>query len=143
MHTLLRVGLFQQNTTNMLVEVKQMLQLVQLLNESLRTDFDDSNKVQKERMVHKLEDIFGSDARFHYLCLDAKLRSSTPEKSSFVNIMVNDKKHILLITAEYTEIKSLRELAAMVVARCFKDKNDVEKLKDVPKCLFDDIKEFV
>eukprot|EP00092_Neocalanus_flemingeri_P039681 GFUD01043213.1.p1 GENE.GFUD01043213.1~~GFUD01043213.1.p1 ORF type:complete len:138 (+),score=47.33 GFUD01043213.1:45-458(+) len=137
MHTfLLRVGLVGQNSTDTVDKVKQ------LLKESLKKDFGNSNRVLRERMDHKLVNIFGSDAHFH-LWVDAMWKSSTPEKKSFfVNIMVKDKKHII-ITAEYKEIKNLKDLAAMVVARCFKDKEDVDKLEDVPKCLFDDIKEFL
>eukprot|EP00092_Neocalanus_flemingeri_P108261 GFUD01139019.1.p1 GENE.GFUD01139019.1~~GFUD01139019.1.p1 ORF type:complete len:111 (+),score=33.61 GFUD01139019.1:33-365(+) len=73
----------------------------QLLKETLKKDFNNSNRVLKERMDHNLVNIFGSDAHFH-LSVDAiRMRSSTPErKSFFVNIMVKDKKHIS-ITAEY------------------------------------------
>ena len=137
MHTyLLRVGLVGKNSSETVEKVKQ------LLKESLKTDFENNNRILKERMDHKLVDIFESEGNFH-LWVDAMWRSSTPEKKSFfVNIMVKDKRHII-ITAEFKEIKTLRDLAAMVVARCFNDKKDVEKLEDIPKCLFDDIKDFL
>merc|ERR1719466_619248 len=83
-----------------------------------------NNRILKERMDHKLVDIFESEGNFH-LWVDAMWRSSTPEKKSFfVNIMVKDKRHII-ITAEFKEIKTLRDLAAMVVARCFNDKRHI------------------
>eukprot|EP00092_Neocalanus_flemingeri_P033258 GFUD01036165.1.p2 GENE.GFUD01036165.1~~GFUD01036165.1.p2 ORF type:complete len:139 (-),score=47.74 GFUD01036165.1:68-484(-) len=138
MHTfLIRVGLVGQNSTDTVDKVKQ------LLKESLKTDFDNSNIVLKERMDHNLGDIFGSESNF-LLFIDSMWRWSTPDKKSFfVNIMVKKKKNIIIMTAEYKEIKTLKDLAAMVVARFFKDKKDVDKLEDVPKSLFDDIKEFL
>eukprot|EP00092_Neocalanus_flemingeri_P024753 GFUD01026842.1.p1 GENE.GFUD01026842.1~~GFUD01026842.1.p1 ORF type:complete len:141 (+),score=45.70 GFUD01026842.1:76-498(+) len=140
MHTyLLRVLLVEQNSTDMVDKVKQ------LLKETLKKDFNNSNRVLKERMDHNLVNIFGSDANY-VLGVDAMYHDSTPEKKSFVvDIMVTNKKHmhIIIIKAEYKDIKNLKSLSAMVVARCFKDKVDVDKLEGVPKCLFDDIKEFL
>ena len=114
----------------------------QLLKESLETDFSNSNRVLKERMDQGLVGIFGSDGVFH-LWIDAMWRSSTPDKKSFfVNIMVKGKRHII-IKAEYKELKTLRNMAAMAVAKCIDDEKDVEKLEEIPKCLFEDIKQFL
>ena len=121
MHTyLLRVGLVGKNTTDTVEKVKQ------LLRESLDTDFENNNRVLKERMDPKLVVIFGSEGLSH-LWVDAMWRSSTPEKKSFfINIMVKDKRHII-ITAEYKEMKTLRDMAAMAVANQFDDdKEDVD-----------------
>ena len=137
MHTyLLRVGLVGKNTTDTVEKVKQ------LLRESLDTDFGNNNRVLKERMDPNLVAIFGSEGLFH-LWVDAMWRSSTPEKKSFfINIMVKDKRHII-ITANYKEMKTLRDMAAMVLAKSFDDKTDVEKLEDIPKCLIKDIQQFL
>ena len=137
MHTfLLRVGMVGRNNIETVENVKQ------LLKESLETDFSNSNRVLKERMDQGLDGIFGSDGVFH-LWIDAMWRSSTPDKKSFfVNIMVKGKRHII-ITAEYKELKTLRDMAAMVVAKCIDDEKDVEKLEEIPKCLFEDIKQLL
>ena len=137
MHTyLLRVGLVGQNSMESVNRVKQ------LLKESLVTDFENNNKMLKQRMDTKLVDILGGEDNF-YLWVDAMWRSSTPQKKSFfVNIMVKNKKNII-ITAQYKDVNTLKDMAAMVVARCFKDKKDVDKLEDVPKCVFEDIKQFL
>ena len=137
MHTyLLRVGMVGKNTVDTVEKVKQ------LLRESLDTDFGNTNRVLKESMDHNLVGIFGSEGLFN-LWVDAMWRSSTPEKKSFfINIMVKDKKHII-ITAEYKEMKTLRDMAAMAVAKSFDDKNGVDKLEDIPKCLLEDIKQFL
>ena len=137
MHTyLLRVGMVGKNTVDTVEKVKQ------LLRESLDTDFGNNNRVLKERMDPNLVGIFGSEGLFH-LWVDAMWRSSTPDKKSFfINIMVKDKKHII-ITAEYKEMKTLRDMAAMAVAKSFDDKNGVDKLEDIPKCLLEDIKQFL
>ena len=137
MHTfLLRVGLVGQNSMDSVNRVKL------LLKESLVTDFENSNKMLKQRMDTKLVDILGGEDNF-YLWVDAMWRSSTPQKKSFfVNIMVKNKKNII-ITAQYKDVNTLKDMAAMVVARCFKDKKDVDKLEDVPKCVFEDIKQFL
>merc|ERR1712034_18105 len=131
MHTyLLRVGLVGKNTMDTVEKVKQ------LLRESLDTDFGNNNRILKERMDQNLIGIFGSEGLFH-LWVDAMWRSSTPEKKSFfINIMVKDKRHII-ITAEYKEMKTLRDMAAMVVAKSLDNKNDVDKLEDIPKCLLE------
>ena len=137
MHTyLLQVGLVGQNSMESVNRVKL------LLKESLVTDFENSNKMLKQRMDTKLVDILGGEENFH-LWVDSMWRSSTPQKKSFfVNIMVKNKKHII-ITAQYKDVNTLKDMAAMVVARCFKDKKDVDKLEDVPKCVFEDIKQFL
>ena len=122
-----------RNSTETVEEVKQ------LLKESLETDFGNSNKVLKERMDQGLVGIFGSD--FH-LWVDAMWRSSTPEKKSFfVNIMVKEKRHII-ITAEYKELNTLRDMCAMMVSKCLDDEKNIEKFEDIPKCLFEEIKQF-
>ena len=137
MHTfLLRVGMVGRNNNETVEDVKQ------LLKESLETDFSNSNRVLKERMDQGLVGIFGSDCVLH-LSIDAIWRSSTPDKKSFfVNIMVKGRGHII-ITAEYKELKTLRDMAAMVVAKCIDDEKDVEKLEEIPKCVFEDIKQFL
>ena len=137
MHTfLLRVGMVGRSNNETVEKVKQ------LLKESLETEFSNSNRVLKERMDQGLVGIFGSDGAFH-LSIDAMWRSSTPDKKSFfVNIMVKGKRHII-IKAEYKELKTLRNMAAMAVAKCIDDEKDVEKLEEIPKCLFEDIKQFL
>merc|ERR1712002_28411 len=137
MHTfLLRVGMVGSNGLETVDRVRQ------ILKESLETDFENSNRVVKERMDKKLVDIFGEG--LYHLWVDAMWKSSVPEKRSFfINIMVKGKRHILL-TAEYKELKTLRDIAANVVAKSFKDEKDVEKLEgEVPSCLLEDIKQFL
>ena len=93
-------------------------------------------------MDQGLVGIFGSDGVLH-LSIDAIWISSTPDKKSFfVNIMVKGKRHII-ITAEYKELKTLRDIAAMVVAKSIDDEKDVETLEEIPKCVFEDIKQFL
>merc|ERR1711970_816655 len=135
MHTyLLRIGLMGQNSIETVERVRKVLK------RSMRTDFQNNNRTLKQRMDPELVDIFGSENHY-YLWVDAMWRSAAPEKKSFfVNIMVRDKKHII-ITAEYREINSLREMSAMIVARFVDNEKDVEKL-EVPKSLFPCIKEF-
>eukprot|EP00092_Neocalanus_flemingeri_P055659 GFUD01065837.1.p1 GENE.GFUD01065837.1~~GFUD01065837.1.p1 ORF type:complete len:147 (-),score=46.05 GFUD01065837.1:59-499(-) len=125
-----------QNSTDTVNKVKQ------LLKETLKKDFKNSKRVLKERMDQGLVNVFGF--ALYHLWVDAMWRSSTPEKKSFfVKIMVFKDKKDIIITAEYKEIKNLKSLSAMVVARCLKENEDVDKLENVPKCLFDDIKEFL
>eukprot|EP00092_Neocalanus_flemingeri_P033256 GFUD01036163.1.p1 GENE.GFUD01036163.1~~GFUD01036163.1.p1 ORF type:complete len:189 (-),score=67.83 GFUD01036163.1:58-624(-) len=139
-HNLVNIfGLVGQNSTDTVDKVKQ------LLKETLKKDFNNSSRVLKERMDHNLVNIFGSDAHFQ-LRVNAMWNVGgvvypPKKKSFFVSILVKDKEHII-ITAKYKEIKNLKGLSAMVVARCLKEKEDVDKLENVPKCLFDDIKEF-
>ena len=133
---LLRVGMVGSNTLETVERVRQ------ILKESLETDFENSNRVVKERMEKQLVDIFGEG--LYHLWVDAMWKSSVPEKKSFfINIMVKGKRHILL-TAEYKELKTLRDIAANVVAKSFKDEKEVEKLEgEIPSCLFEDIKQFL
>ena len=56
--------------------------------------------------------------------------------------MVKDKRHII-ITANYKEMKNLRDMAAMEVAKSFDDKEYVDKLEDIPKSLLEDIEQFL
>eukprot|EP00092_Neocalanus_flemingeri_P041856 GFUD01045590.1.p1 GENE.GFUD01045590.1~~GFUD01045590.1.p1 ORF type:complete len:174 (+),score=41.85 GFUD01045590.1:47-568(+) len=116
----------------------------QLLKEILNTDFDISNRVLRERMDQYLVNIFGSEVNVG-LWVDEMLRSSATEKRIlFVDILVKGEKHIdIHIKVRYKKVKTLRYLAAMVVARCFKDEKDIDKLEDIPKSLLDDIKDFL
>ena len=136
MHSyLLRIGLMGQNSIETVEKVREVLK------RSMMTDFQKNNRTLKKRMDPELVDIFGSE-KHYYLWVDAMWRSSEPEKKSFlINIMVRDKKHII-ITAEYREIKTLREMSAMVLARYINDEKDVEKL-EIPKSLYSCIKEFM
>merc|ERR1712002_678635 len=130
MHTfLLRVGMVGSNCLETVERVRQ------ILKESLQTDFENSSRVVKERMDKQLVDIFG-EGLYHLLVF--------PDKNSFfINIMVKGKRHILL-TAEYKELKTLRDFAANVVAKSFKDEKEVGKLEgEVPSCLLEDIKQFL
>ena len=45
--------------------------------------------------------------------------------------------------AEYKELKTLREIAAKEVAKRLHHKDDVDRLCDIPRCLFGDIKQFL
>ena len=47
------------------------------------------------------------------------------------------------ILAEYKELKTLREIAAKEVAKRLHHKDDVDRLCDIPRCLFGDIKQFL
>ena len=114
----------------------------QRLKEILETDFENCEKILKERMDIKLCGIFGFEGAFD-IWVDAMWRSSTPDKKTFfVNIMVKDKRHII-ITAEFKEVTTLRDMAAMAVAKCLDGQRDVEQLKDIPKSVYDDIKQFL
>merc|ERR1712142_260442 len=139
MHTfLLKVVMFGSSKPETVQEVRQ------LLKESLDFDFENNSKILKDMMDKALGNILGKECYFH-LWIDAMWRSATPEKKSFfINIMVKGKGHIV-ITAEYRELKALRDIAAAKAAKLLRHEEDVEKLKDeyIPKCLLDDIKQFM
>ena len=136
MHTyILRVSLIGNSPVETVLKVKL------LLKESLSTKFSNSNRVLKDRMDSNLPRIFGPD-EFFRLWVDSMWRSSSPDKKSyFVNLMVRDDKHII-ITAEYKDIKTLRDVAALRIAQSLYKKDDVQALNDIPKCLYNDIVKF-
>merc|ERR1712179_592159 len=138
MHSFLcRVGMVGSNSEETVEKVREVLKKI------LESNFDNSNRLLKERLDKHLVNIFGSEALF-YLWVDAMWRSSTPEKKSFfINIMVKGKRHII-ITAEYKELKTLRDIAAKMASKSFNDSKEIEKLEgEIPSCLFDDIKQFL
>ena len=121
------------------VETVQKVEL--LLKESLSTDFCNNNRMLKDRMELNLPQIFGPD-EFFRLWVDSMWRSSSPEKKSFfVNLMVQDGKHII-ITAEYKDIITLRDVAALRIAQSLQTKEYIQALDDIPKCLYKDILKF-
>merc|ERR1711955_126873 len=138
MHSFIcRVGMVGSNSEETVEKVRDVLK------EILESDFENSNKLLKERLDKHLVNIFGSEALF-YLWVDAMWRSSAPEKKSFfINIMVKGKRHII-ITAEYKELKTLRDIAAKMASKSFNEEKEIEKLRgEIPSCLFDDIKQFL
>ena len=137
MHTyILRVSLIGSSPRDTVQKVKL------LLKDSLSTDFSNNNRVLKDRMDSNLPQIFGSE-EFFRLWVDSMWRSSAPEKKSFlVNILMRDDKHII-IAAEYKDVNTLRDVAALSIAKSVKKKDDVKSLKEIPKCLYYDIEQFL
>ena len=122
------------------VETVQKVKL--LLKESLSTDFCNNNRMLKDRMDLNLPQIFGPD-EFFRLWVDSMRSSSSPEKKSFfVNLLVRDNKHII-IAAEYKDIITLRDVAALRIAQSLKKKEYIQALDDIPKCLYNDILKFL
>ena len=113
----------------------------QIIKESLLTDDNSASAIQ-ERMDKKLVDVFGEG--LYRLWVDSTYNYSAPEKKSFyINILVKNAGNILL-TAEYKELKTLRDIAAHVVAKSFTDEKEVEKLEgEIPSYLLEDIKQFL
>ena len=113
----------------------------QILKESLLTDDNSASAIQ-ERMDKKLVDVFGEG--LYRLWVSSTYNYSAPEKKSFyINILVKNAGNILL-TAEYKELKTLRDIAAHVVAKSFTDEKEVEKLEgEIPSYLLEDIKQFL
>ena len=132
---LLGVGLASSNSLETVEKVRQ------IIKESLLTDDNSASAIQ-ERMDKKLVDVFGEG--LYRLWVDSTYNYSAPEKKSFyINILVKNAGNILL-TAEYKELKTLRDIAAHVVAKSFMDEKEVEKLEgEIPSCLFEDIKQFL
>ena len=113
----------------------------QILKESLLTDDNSASAIQ-ERMDKKLVDVFGEG--LYRLWVSSTYNYSAPEKKSFyINILVKNAGNIVL-TAEYKELKTLRDIAAHVVAKSFTDEKEVEKLEgEIPSYLLEDIKQFL
>ena len=144
MHTfLLKVVMVGSSKSETVEKVKE------LLKKCIESDFENDSKILKDEMdkalgniLGSVKNIFGKECFFH-LWIDAMWRSATPEKKSFfINIMVKGKGHIV-ITAEYRELKTLRDMAAKEVSKRLKHEDDVNRLSDIPRCLFDDIKQFL
>ena len=93
-------------------------------------------------MDKKLVDVFGEG--LYRLWVSSTYNYSAPEKKSFyINILVKNAGNIVL-TAEYKELKTLRDIAAHVVAKSFTDEKEVEKLEgEIPSYLLEDIKQFL
>ena len=132
---LLGVGLASSNSLETVEKVRQ------IIKESLLTDDNSASAIQ-ERMDKKLVDVFGEG--LYRLWVDSTYNYSAPEKKSFyINILVKNAGNILL-TAEYKELKTLRDIAAHVVAKSFTDEKEVEKLEgEIPSYLLEDIKQFL
>ena len=132
---LLGVGLASSNSLETVEKVRQ------ILKESLLTDDNSASAIQ-ERMDKKLVDVFGEG--LYRLWVDSTYNYSAPEKKSFyINILVKNAGNILL-TAEYKELKTLRDIAAHVVAKSFTDEKEVDKLEgEIPSYLLEDIKQFL
>ena len=132
---LLGVGLASSNSLETVEKVRQ------ITKESLLTDDNSASAIQ-ERMDKKLVDVFGEG--LYRLWVDSAYNYSAPEKKSFyINILVKNAGNILL-TAEYKELKTLRDIAAHVVAKSFTDEKEVEKLEgEIPSYLLEDIKQFL
>ena len=132
---LLGVGLASSNSLETVEKVRQ------ILKESLLTDDNSASAIQ-ERMDKKLVDVFGEG--LYRLWVDSTYNYSAPEKKSFyINILVKNAGNILL-TAEYKELKTLRDIAAHVVAKSFTDEKEVEKLEgEIRSYLLEDIKQFL
>ena len=130
---LLGVALTGSNSLETVEKVRQ------ILKESLD---DNSSRAIKERMDKKLVNVFGEG--LYSLWVDTARNSSVPEKKSFfINILVKRNGNMLL-TAEYKELKTLRDIAAHVVAKSFTDKKELEKLVgEIPSYLIEDIKQFL
>ena len=132
---LLGVGLASSNSLETVEKVRQ------IIKESLLTDDNSASAIQ-ERMDKKLVDVFGEG--LYRLWVDSTYNYSAPEKKSFyINILVKNAGNILL-TAEYKELKTLRDIAAHVVAKSFTDEKEVEKLEgEIRSYLLEDIKQFL
>ena len=132
---LVSAGLASSNSLETVEKVRQ------ILKESLLTDDNSASAIQ-ERMDKKLVDVFGEG--LYRLWVDSAYNYSAPEKKSFyINILVKNAGNILL-TAEYKELKTLRDIAAHVVAKSFTDEKEVEKLEgEIPSYLLEDIKQFL
>ena len=132
---LLGVGLASSNSLETVEKVRQ------ITKESLLTDDNSASAIQ-ERMDKKLVDVFGEG--LYRLWVSSTYNYSAPEKKSFyINILVKNAGNILL-TAEYKELKTLRDIAAHVVAKSFTDEKEVEKLEgEIPSYLLEDIKQFL
>ena len=132
---LLGVGLASSNSLETVEKVRQ------IIKESLLTDDNSASAIQ-ERMDKKLVDVFGEG--LYRLWVDSTYNYSAPEKKSFyINILVKNAGNILL-TAEYKELKTLRDIAAHVVAKSFTDEKEVDKLEgEIPSYLLEDIKQFL
>ena len=132
---LLGVGLASSNSLETVEKVRQ------ILKESLLTDDNSASAIQ-ERMDKKLVDVFGEG--LYRLWVNSTYNYSAPEKKSFyIKILVKNAGNIVL-TAEYKELKTLRDIAAHVVAKSFTDEKEVEKLEgEIPSYLLEDIKQFL
>ena len=132
---LVSAGLASSNSLETVEKVRQ------ITKESLLTDDNSASAIQ-ERMDKKLVDVFGEG--LYRLWVDSAYNYSAPEKKSFyINILVKNAGNILL-TAEYKELKTLRDIAAHVVAKSFTDEKEVEKLEgEIPSYLLEDIKQFL
>ena len=132
---LVSAGLASSNSLETVEKVRQ------ILKESLLTDDNSASAIQ-ERMDKKLVDVFGEG--LYRLWVDSTYNYSAPEKKSFyINILVKNAGNILL-TAEYKELKTLRDIAAHVVAKSFTDEKEVEKLEgEIRSYLLEDIKQFL
>ena len=132
---LVSAGLASSNSLETVEKVRQ------ILKESLLTDDNSASAIQ-ERMDKKLVDVFGEG--LYRLWVSSTYNYSAPEKKSFyINILVKNAGNILL-TAEYKELKTLRDIAAHVVAKSFTDEKEVEKLEgEIPSYLLEDIKQFL
>ena len=132
---LVSAGLASSNSLETVEKVRQ------ILKESLLTDDNSASAIQ-ERMDKKLVDVFGEG--LYRLWVDSTYNYSAPEKKSFyINILVKNAGNILL-TAEYKELKTLRDIAAHVVAKSFTDEKEVDKLEgEIPSYLLEDIKQFL
>ena len=142
MHTfLLKVVMVGSSKAETVEKVKE------LLKKCIESDFENDSKILKDKMDRALGNILGSEKNifgkecFFHIWIDAMW--TTPEKKSFfINIMVKGRGHIV-ITAEYKELKTLREIAAKEAAKRLHHKDDVDRLCDIPRCLFGDIKQFL
>ena len=132
---LVSAGLASSNSLETVEKVRQ------ITKESLLTDDNSASAIQ-ERMDKKLVDVFGEG--LYRLWVSSTYNYSAPEKKSFyINILVKNAGNILL-TAEYKELKTLRDIAAHVVAKSFTDEKEVEKLEgEIPSYLLEDIKQFL
>ena len=132
---LVSAGLASSNSLETVEKVRQ------IIKESLLTDDNSASAIQ-ERMDKKLVDVFGEG--LYRLWVSSTYNYSAPEKKSFyINILVKNAGNILL-TAEYKELKTLRDIAAHVVAKSFTDEKEVEKLEgEIPSYLLEDIKQFL
>ena len=137
MHTyLLSVGVTGNNTS----ETAEKVEMV--VKESLESDFENNTDNLREVLEKDLVNIFGSDNLTRVL-VEEMYRMSTPDKKSFSIFIMAREKRNMIISAMYKELNTLRDLAALVVARRFHDDKEVDKLEDVPRCLLDCIKQFL
>ena len=109
-----------------------------LLEVNLDADFGNRSEVLKQM----LEQNIGSDGPFYPLVMIHEYYpSTTPKKKSFlINIKVKNNNSITYI-AHYKELNTLKDMAAVVVAKSLSEESDVDTLENIPipKCLLEDV----